>query len=284
MEHSIDPKSRLKGLLRSAAQTVDPSKALHSEAIAQTDSLESIDSKLSKPLTVKIQPTEETKRVQGLNDFVSGFLQSIKGEQGPVGPAGKDSTVPGPIGPEGPKGEDSTVPGPQGERGEPGKSIVGPQGPQGEPGPVGPPGKSGAMGKAAMAVQTEALVKQVTDYIIKNKSLDISNIRNTENIISAAGKVNSGSFMFNGTRYKIEELMHGGSSNKAGGFTILTASGVVDGSNTIFGFSTKPSLIISDGISLTALDNNGGVQWSWNASLMQATIGVPPLNSIIAIQ
>jgi hypothetical protein len=72
----------------------------------------------------------------------------VPGPEGPVGPAGADSTVPGPTGPQGdpgptgPAGADSTVPGPQGVPGPTGpagadSTVPGPQGPQGVPGPVG---------------------------------------------------------------------------------------------------------------------------------------------------
>ena len=276
MDSPQDPKIRLKRLLRTAAQTVDPSKALHSEAVAQTDLLEKLNEKQF--------PTKMKVSIEGAE------LLTIKGKPGDIGPEPSDERlielikplIPEPI--VGPPGKDSVVPGPQGDPGKPGKDSKVP-GPQGDPGKDSiVPGPQGLPGKDASTPKISVMVKAVIKELIDNKALDISNIRNTESIISAAGKVNSGSFMFNGTKYAISELMHGGGGSGGGSFTILTAVGAVDDTNTVFGFSTKPSLIISDGVSLTEKDNNGLTQWSWDAGAMQATMQVPPQNSLIAIQ
>lgn len=78
------------------------------------------------------------------------------------------------------------------------------------------------------------------------------------------------------------------SSTGGSGFTKLDTASTVDGSNQSFIFLTataKPSLVVVDGIQLTALDNNGATQWSWNSGTKTVTLSTPPpINSIFAIQ
>lgn len=71
-----------------------------------------------------------------------------------------------------------------------------------------------------------------------------------------------------------------------GGFTILTATGARNQFNTKFTFTTtvQPSFIVSDGAWYTALDDNGGIQWTWNSILMQVTMIAPPTNSLFGIK
>ena len=52
--------------------------------------------------------------------------------------------------------------------------------------------------------------------------------------------------------------------------SVMTATGTVNGSNTSFIFASKPTLVISDGVSLR---ENGG--WTWNAGTLTATLTVP---------
>ena len=59
------------------------------------------------------------------------------------------------------------------------------------------------------------------------------------------------------------------------GFTSLPATGAVDGANTIFTFTQKPTYIISD--HAWYKENVG---WSWNNSILTATLNVPPVDEI----
>lgn len=79
------------------------------------------------------------------------------------------------------------------------------------------------------------------------------------------------------------------SSSGGGGFTKLSATEPVDGSRKIFTFATasiQPSLLVSDGVELTPLDQTvaQNVQWTWNEGLLQATMTTPPQFSIFAIK
>lgn len=65
------------------------------------------------------------------------------------------------------------------------------------------------------------------------------------------------------------------------GFTKLPATGTVDGTNKIFTFTQVPSEIVSDGVWLTELDNNGTPQWSNVGTTI--TMIVAPNNSIFGV-
>ena len=66
-----------------------------------------------------------------------------------------------------------------------------------------------------------------------------------------------------------------------GGFTNLTATGNVDGTNVTFTFTQVPSYIVTDGVWLTPLDNNGLTQWSNVGTTI--TMVIPPNSSIFGI-
>lgn len=68
-----------------------------------------------------------------------------------------------------------------------------------------------------------------------------------------------------------------------GGFTLLTATGAVNGSNQAFTFIQQPNLIVSDGVMYKKLDNNGATQWTWNAGTLTATMTIPPSSAIFGI-
>lgn len=68
----------------------------------------------------------------------------------------------------------------------------------------------------------------------------------------------------------------------AGGFTVLTpTSGLVNSSNTVFNFASAPSLIIADGVLLTAIGNNGDVFWTITGT--QVTMTNPPTFSLLGV-
>lgn len=127
-------------------------------------------------------------------------VETIKGDPGDRGEPGTD----GRDGKDGKDGRDGeSIAGPRGPRGEKGETVVGPQGPQGEVGPQGLDGKEALLDE-------EKFMKDLVEYIKKYKPLDISHIRNAS------------SFMKDGIRYKIEELMHGGGSSSSTSTNVVT--------------------------------------------------------------
>lgn len=170
----MDPKKNLKRVIKKVAYETDPSKAVHTELTDQTDILESINENL-------VKSTPEKERVKGVADFVTGFLDSVKGEKGDTGATGPqgekgDKGDTGEMGPEGPAGID-------GKDGEDGKDGM--DGKPGEIGPVGPKGDKGETGPAGK----DATPEQVVDILKKKRTLDISHIRNGEQLARAAAKL-----------------------------------------------------------------------------------------------
>lgn len=72
----------------------------------------------------------------------------------------------------------------------------------------------------------------------------------------------------------------------SGGFTSLPATGAIDGTNTVFTFTTsvQPSYIVSDGVWYTAIDANGVTQWTWNSGTNTLTMVAPPSTSLFGIK
>lgn len=68
----------------------------------------------------------------------------------------------------------------------------------------------------------------------------------------------------------------GGSTSGGAGFTELTATGSVNGNNTIFTFIQQPSYIVADGVWYKI--NKG---WSW--SVLTATMFVAPTYAIFGV-
>ncbi len=121
----------------------------------------------------------------------------------------------------------------------------------------------------------EDFTKELIKYIQKNKVIDVSHIRNSEQ------------FLYKGTKYGIAEMMHGaGSSTGGGGFTTLVPSETPNGSRTTFTFLTataQPTFIISDNAQMQAVTKAGTVNWSWNNGTKVATMTIPPVDDIIGI-
>lgn len=108
----------------------------------------------------------------------------------------------------------------------------------------------GEKGKDAQ-FDKEAFLKEVVDYIRKEKPLDISHIKNAQ------------TFMMNGIKYKMEEMMHGGGpSTSGGGFTVLPATGAINSSNVTYTFTKVPSYIVADGVWFPPISANGTVFWT----------------------
>jgi len=66
-----------------------------------------------------------------------------------------------------------------------------------------------------------------------------------------------------------------------GGFTVLAATGTVNGSNQTFTFTQVPTFLVVDGAWYQKTDNNGVVQWS--SSGLTITTLITPSNSIFGI-
>lgn len=167
----------------------------------------------------------ETREKAALLDKLVANYQFIQGEKGDT-PSEEElralilSLIPEPI--PGEKGDSIIGPaGPIGKRGLPGRDGIGIQG------IPGTPGKDGKDAEIT-EIDRDELLDELVDKIKKGKLLDISNIKNAS------------SFMKDGIRYKIEELMHGGGSSTTSGLNVTTQyllTAVHSGSDVTIAFS-----------------------------------------------
>jgi hypothetical protein len=71
-------------------------------------------------------------------------------------------------------------------------------------------------------------------------------------------------------------------SGGSGSFSqfVLTATGAVNGLNTIFSFTSAPEIVVSDGVWYFPTDNNGNTQWTGTTTV---TMVMPPQTAIFGI-
>lgn len=102
-------------------------------------------------------------------------------------------------------------------------------------------------------------IVQIMHTLPENDKLEVSKgIRNAQ------------SFIYKGTKYGMEEMMHGGSSSSGPTGTVYyTPTGTVNASNAIFGVTARPTSVISDGI--TYFEGAG-----YSYSSLQITMDIAP--------
>ena len=94
----------------------------------------------------------------------------------------------------------------------------------------------------------------------KEQILDLTHIKGAQ------------TFIKDGIKYRVEELMHGGSKSSGGtGYTVETPSGTIDGTNVTFTVTAVPVYIISDGATYFA--NNGYTILGLTLTLTSAPLG-----------
>lgn len=149
--------------------------------------------------------------------------------------------------------------GDKGDMGE--KGDTGDQGPRGEKGDTGRDGRNGRDGESIMGPRGEAgkdsVSEHKTEIIREELTLDDKIARK---IVAAISKLpekyrldvsslrNVSSFLHNGKRYEVSELMHGGGSSTSGSsLKQETPTGTVDDSNTTFTVAHEPFYINVNG-------------------------------------
>lgn len=182
----------------------------------------------------------------------------------------------------------------KGERGEIGKSIVGPQGEKGE---RGLDGLTPVKGKhyftpreieevvniitkkvqkgiilpemPAPVIQEVQLASEVDTEFVKKIIAIMHSLPENDKLEVSQGIRNAQSFIFGGTKYKTEELMHGAGSSSGGSSTPLTPIGTVNAVNAVFIVTARPSSVVADGI--TYFEGAG-----YSYSTLSVTLDVPP--------
>lgn len=116
--------------------------------------------------------------------------------------------------------------------------------------------KNGEDGKDAK-IDENKLIERLISKLQKDKSLDISHIRNAQ------------SFVKDGIRYKVEELMRGAGGTSGSSFSVQVPTGAVNGTNTAFTFVTAPSIIVLDnGNPMNKVSSDGTVNWTGTTSIV----------------
>lgn len=228
-------------------------------------------------------------------DEIEQLIQSIQditqGDKGDPGKNGVDGKV-GPRGPEGP--ESKSIRGPQGYPG-----LKGEQGVQGPQGPVGP------QGPAASEANLEVLLNQLFAKLkeegipyefIKGGPKETKTVRELPSISLFGGRSGGRGSMIvrNGTISLGQDIRilnftgAGATVTRSGegivtvdiptggggsGFTLLPATGTINGSNVTFTFTQKPAYIVSDGVWYRE-----NVGWTWSG--LTATMIVSPNDDI----
>ncbi len=166
----------------------------------------------------------------------------------------------------------------KGDKGEKGDSI------KGEPG-ESIKGDKGEPGKTVKQIVKEIRVEQpiVTEKIIKETTKtekidedkiieDLLEKLKKEQILDLTHIKGAQTFIKDGIKYRVEELMHGGSKSSGGtGYTVETPSGTIDGTNVTFTVTAVPVYIISDGATYFA--NNGYTILGLTLTLTSAPLG-----------
>lgn len=121
----------------------------------------------------------------------------------------------------------------------------------------------------------------VTEQLVKDIIKMMHKLPESDKLEVSKGIRNAQSFIYKGTKYGVEELMHGGgsSSSSSSGYQVPT-SGVVNGSNQVFVWATAPSVIVVDqGRAMQKTSSDGTVNWT---GTLTTTLTVAPTFDIYA--
>jgi len=77
-------KKLIKKTIKKVQFQEDPEVAKHDELMETNEHLENINEKLDKPLKTELVG-EQGKKVTNVAEFVTGFMQAIKGDKGDQG-------------------------------------------------------------------------------------------------------------------------------------------------------------------------------------------------------
>ncbi len=121
---------------------------------------------------------------------------------------------------------------------------------------------------------------EITPEMVKKIVQAMHNLPEVDKLEVSKGIRNASSFIYNGTKYGTHEMMHGGSaSSSSGGFQQPT--GTVDGSNTVFTWTTAPQVIVVDqGRPMQKTSSDGTVNWTGTTT---TTLTIAPNFDIYAV-
>jgi hypothetical protein len=100
---------------------------------------------------------------------------------------------------------------------------------------------------------------EINEEIVKKIISIMHTLPETDKLEVSKGIRNAQSFIYGGTKYKMEEMMHGGSSSTGSGVTVQTPTGLVDGINLTYGVTAQPKWVVADG---TTFYENAGYTYA----------------------
>jgi hypothetical protein len=211
-------------------------------------------------------PKEVVNSLLKKGHALEGFVE--RGPQGPVGPQGPQGFT-GPRGSEGPQGPQGPM-GLRGLTGEPGRP-----GRDGKDGREGKDGRDGRDGRDGSPDTGDEIIQKIND---SEGQIDSSRIKNLPHGVTQI--IEHGGFAETqikaGTNTTVTKDVFGNwviSSTGSSGGVILSATGTVNGSNTVFVFSSAPSMIVRDGMMMRQTSSDGTVNWTGTTTI---TLAVAP--------
>ncbi len=139
-------------------------------------------------------------------------------------------------------------------------------------------GKAGKDGRTPTTDEILALIKplvkhslaeigtpemEITDDVVKAIVQKMHSLPEQDKLEVSKGIRNFQSFVYKGTKYGIEEMMHGGGSSSSSSGYQQPTSGIVNGINQIFVWATAPSVIVVDqGRPMQKVSSDGTVNWT----------------------
>lgn len=243
-------------------QELETLKSEFKEKIAEANSL--IEASSVKEVATQLTALRDTL-VSSLSEATvmleraQTIQEGKQGEQGPqgvgiMGPQGDPGYTPikGVDYFDGENGKDGYTPikGKDYFDGKDGSTIIGPPGPE---------GRSGKPGKNAPAIDEEGLAERVREGFFSGKhKLETKHVSGLDQTISilrnfvATNKSvrGGGDTVVAGSGVTITRNANGQSViSSTGGFSVLTATGTVNDSNTVFTFVSSPTLVVVNGVS-----------------------------------
>lgn len=89
---------------------------------------------------------------------------------------------------------------------------------------------------------------EITSELVKKIVQIMHSLPENDKLEVSKGIRNHQAFIYKGTKYGMEEMMHGGSNATGGAVMYYTPTGTVNGLNASFGVTARPTSVISDGI------------------------------------
>lgn len=151
--------------------------------------------------------------------------------------------------------------------------------------PLIPSPVKGDKGDPATPIHKTEVIKEeltITKQLVKEIIQIMHSLPEADKLEVSKGIRNFQSFIFNGTKYKTEELMHGGNSNAAiAGISIVAVSGTIDDSNVTFTAVSEPTLLNING---AFYQKTGGViTWSFLSGTITLSSAIGTGGSIFGI-